>query len=107
MWAPCARLLLALDERRVLCKPGLHNLCNLRHVKLHKGVTKCRDRHRQAQPIICVPFWAITRSHCVSICFCIPFPHSLPFNGTDFGQYINTRIVFRVPILIAQKEVKK
>ena len=43
------------------------DLRNLRHIKLRQGLTKCRDRHGRAWPIICVPFWAITSSLCVSI----------------------------------------
>ncbi len=43
------------------------DLRNLRNVNLRKGLTKCRDRHGQARPIICVPFQAITSSLCVSI----------------------------------------
>ncbi len=31
---------------------------------------------------------------------------SLPYNRTDFGQYISARIKFRVPILVAQKRFK-
>ncbi len=38
------------------------NLRNSRSVKLRQGLTKCRDRHRQARSIICVSFLAITSS---------------------------------------------
>ncbi len=69
------------------------DLRNLRHVNLRKGVTKCRDRHRRARPIICVSFWAVMSSLCVAISLFIPFPYFLPYNRTDFGQYISARIV--------------
>ncbi len=32
---------------------------------------KCRDRHRRAQPIICVPFWTITSSLCLNLSFSV------------------------------------
>ena len=57
-YAKCAGIKEVIDP--------LH-LRNLRNVKLRQGLTKCRDRHGQARPIICVPFWAITRSLCVSM----------------------------------------
>ncbi len=62
-----------------------------------------RDRHRRARPIICALFWAITSSLCVSISLFLSPPLSLPYNRTDFGQYISARIVFRVPILDFKK----
>ncbi len=42
-----------------------------------KGLTKCRDRHGQARPIICVPFLAVMSSLCVSISLFVS--HSLFF----------------------------
>ncbi len=68
-----------------------------------KQSTRCRDLHRQARPIICVPFWAITSSLCLSISLFLSPPLSLPYNRTDFGKYISARIVFRVPILDLKK----
>ncbi len=48
------------------------DLRNLRIVKLRPGLTKCRNRHKRAWPIICASFWAITSSLCVSISlFCL------------------------------------
>ena len=85
---------------------SLH-LRNLRSVKLRQGLAKCRDRHRRARPIICAPLWFITSSLCVSISFLLSFSHSLPYNRTDFGQYINARIVWRGLILGSKKLPKK
>ncbi len=88
----------ALDKRRVLRQPGLrHTLPKL---------PKHRDRHGQARPIICVPFWAITSSLCVSISF-FGLSFSLPFTGTDLPKYISARIKLMVPILVAQKKGSK
>ncbi len=50
------------------------DLQNLRIVSLRQGLTKCRDRHRRARPIICVTFWAAISSLCVAISlFVSPF----------------------------------
>ncbi len=53
------------------------DLRNLRHIKLRKGLTKCRDRRGQARPIICVLFWAITGSLCLPLSLFVS--HSLFF----------------------------
>ena len=98
----CQAPLQASDERRVLCQPGLRKLRNLRHVNFCKTLTKCRDRHGQARPIICVVFWAITSSLCVSISL-LSLPLFFSYNGTDFGQYISARIVWRGLILGSKK----
>ena len=50
------------------------NLRNLRSVKLRQRLTKCRDRHRRARPIICVPFWAVMSSFCASISLFLSLP---------------------------------
>ncbi len=42
--------------------------------KLRQRLTKCRDRHRRARPIICVPFWAVMSSFCVSISLFLSLP---------------------------------
>ncbi len=98
----CQAPLQASDERRVLCQPGLRKLRNLRHVNFCKTLTKCRDRHGQARPIICVGFWAITSSLCVSISL-LSLPLFFSYNGTDFCQYISARIVWRGLILGSKK----
>ncbi len=46
----------------------------LRQPHLRQGLTKCRDRHRQARPIISAPFWAITSSFCDSISLFLSLP---------------------------------
>ncbi len=53
------------------------DLRNLRRANLRKGLTKCRDGHEQARPMICVSFWAIPGSLCVSISLFVS--HSLFF----------------------------
>ncbi len=78
----------------------------LRQPHLRQGLIECRDRHRRAWPIICAPFWATTSSLCVSISLFLAFPLSLPYNGTDFGQYISARIVWRGLILGPKKYPK-
>ena len=50
------------------------DLHNLRSVKLPQGLTESRDRHGQARPIICVPFWALMSSLCVTISLFLPLP---------------------------------
>ncbi len=50
------------------------HLRKLRSVKLRHGFAKYRDRHRRARPIICVPFWAVTSSLCVSISLFLSLP---------------------------------
>ena len=67
------QIALYAGKKKVIDPP---NLRNLRSVKLRQGLTKCRDRHRQAWPKICAPFWAITSSLCVAISLFVPFPHS-------------------------------
>ena len=76
----CARLLwpYLTTDVAVLCrysqlqspKPVREGSFYLRHfgaIQTHDRLTIARNRHRQARPIICVPFWAITSSLCVSI----------------------------------------
>ncbi len=66
----------APPELAVIDPLGLRNLHN---VNLRKGLTKCRHRHGQARPIICVPFRAITSSLCVSISLFPSFPPFLRY----------------------------
>ena len=78
----------------------------LRHPDLRQRLTRCRDRRRWAWCIICVPFWAVTNSLCVSISLFLPLPPSLPYNRTDFGQYISAWIVWS-GLILGQKRLPK
>ncbi len=55
----------APNERRVLRHCASLNCARL---------PRCRDRHRQAQPIICVTFWAVTSSLWVPISLFLSLP---------------------------------
>ncbi len=95
-----AKKSLTIKRRKILYNAPL------RHPDLRQGLSRCRDRHRRAWPIICAPFWAITSSLCVAISLFLALPHSLPYNRTDFGQYKSTQIVWR-GLFWAQKKCPK